>query len=85
MNITEITEKLSSAGYCRNSCTRHDETTGYEIIDWSHRKTLTMFSIYREISGNVPYVERTDIKFDRQLQRRVPVVKTIYRVKDLLA
>ena len=85
MNITDIVEKLSSAGYCRNARTRIDENTGYEIIDWSHRHNLTMFSIYREPAGDVAYVERTDIKFDRQLQRRVPVVKTIYRVKDLLA
>lgn len=85
MNITDITEKLTNAGYHRGTKNRIDEKTGYEIIDWSHRKFLTMFSLYVAANGSVKYVERTDIKFNPQLQRKVPVIKTIYRIKDLLA
>ena len=83
MDINIITEKLTNAGYHRGTRNRIDETTGLEIIDWSHRRFLTMFSLYVATDGSVKYVERTDIKFNPQLHRKAPVITKIFHTKDL--
>ena len=83
MYITDITPKLSAAGFCREARVRTDEKTGYQIIDWTHRKTLTMYSLFLSSPSVVEYIERTYIKYDNEKKCRVPVVTTISRIQDL--
>lgn len=81
MNFKCISDKLAASGFRREARDRHEE--GYTIIDYRHRRSLDMYSVYIDQElGSVALVERTDIVFDENTGKYVPVAKEYRNLQD---
>lgn len=83
MSFDSICERLNAAGYRKGTAYRNDES-GLNIIDFSHRKRDTIFSLFVNSLGSVEYVEQTKLKWDYASKRYAPVVTKINNLKDLI-
>ena len=83
MNLDSVTDILNNKGFRRSVSPRPTEE-GLDIIDFTHRKRMDMFSAYVDVYGSVKFVEHTKIKWDSEARRNVPIVTKYYGLKEFV-